>query len=170
MVCSIYGWVSIIFFNNTPCQFPLRFIIIINNIQELLFSFYVFLRYYSTCAQMADCHAIMRSVPRCWQCSSVTARVTAAMSQVQTILQTLQGVWLYHYRCWWTVHGCSDVGRYDSLLLLHDSLFTLLRQMTVYSFETNACMLRMLRLLSDTTTWLASLWLAGEQSMSQQLG
>jgi hypothetical protein len=35
----IYGQGGIIFFNNTPSQFPLRFIIIINHIQELLFRF-----------------------------------------------------------------------------------------------------------------------------------
>jgi hypothetical protein len=90
VICGIYGQVSTIFFNNTPCQFPLRFIIIINNIQELLFWFYVFLWYYSTCAQDGtDCCTIMWSMPRCWQCSSVTAQVTAAMSQVQYSLQML---------------------------------------------------------------------------------
>jgi len=39
---SIYVQGGIIFFNNTPREFPFRFIIIINHTQELLFMFYVF--------------------------------------------------------------------------------------------------------------------------------
>jgi hypothetical protein len=76
------------------------------------------------------------------------------MSQVQPTdaNSSQQGVWLYHYCCRWTVHGCSDVGQYNSLLLLNDSLFTLSRQKTVYSFETNTCVLRMPHLLRDATT------------------
>ena len=35
----IYGQGGIIFFNNTPSEFPFRFIIIIKNIHELLFRF-----------------------------------------------------------------------------------------------------------------------------------
>jgi len=47
VLCGIYGWVGIIFFNNTPCQFPLT-LVIITNTQELLFLVYGFLLYYCT--------------------------------------------------------------------------------------------------------------------------
>ena len=50
----ICGPCGIIFFNNTPSDFPFRFIIIINHTLELLFRFYVFFRYYSIHAHRAQ--------------------------------------------------------------------------------------------------------------------
>jgi hypothetical protein len=114
----------------------------------------------------------MRSVPRCWQCSSVTAQATAAVSQVQYSLQMLI---LPHMVCGCTattVDGLCMAAVMQgnmppySFWMTHSSLFW--DKWLLYSFETNACALRMPRLLCGTTTWLASLWLAGEQSMSQQ--
>ena len=54
----------------------------------------------------------------------------------------------------------------NDLLLWEKWLFTPWGWTTVYSFETNACVLGMPRLLHIVTAWMVSLWLMGKQSTS----
>jgi len=162
--CGIYGQVGIIFFNNIPCQFPLRFIILINyHTRTAVLVLWLLVILLHPCVQGKDCCTAVRSVQRCQQCSSVTARVTAAVSQNGMLLHrappSLQLLILAGRVGDW-LQWCMEQWLYVTPLMW---LLTHLRWMTVYSFVTNYWTLRMSHLLSHvTSSWPLCDWWVSE--------
>jgi hypothetical protein len=164
MICGIYGQVDVIFFSNTPCQFPFRFIVIINNSLELLFWFCLPVILLHLCTLGTNCCAVM------WVCQGAE-NIAVFLHKWQLLcLERNQACRCYFFpsscvavpllqlmECAW-LHWCEVI-----------QLLTSFGWLTLHSFQTNACVLRMLHLLCVATTWLAVLWPANEQSMSQQL-
>jgi hypothetical protein len=124
-------------------------------IKELLFWFYGFLWYYSTCACTAQT-AVLQWAARCQKCSCIV-HVRELLHQAQPSLRLL----ILHGK----VCGCTTTA-VDGLWVAA----AMCRDTTAYSSEMNGCVLGMPRPLCNVTTWLALLWLAGEQSMSQLWG
>jgi len=151
--CGSYGQVGIIFFNNTPCQFPLQFITIINYYTRNAVLVDGFLWYYSTCSRRA------RTAMLKWE-------VCPGPNNVVVLVYKQQLLCLKHL-----LHMAAVMRRDTNGYSFGMTDSSLLFRWTIYSLEVYACVLGMPCLLWDVTAWLAApLWLAVERSTSQWWG
>ena len=163
--CGSNGWVGIIFFNNTPCQFTQIYcnnrllhrnccfgFMASCNITPPMHVGHGLLYCSKECAKvppMYRCHC--KSEGCCILKQHATASSTNQPAVANSCQQSAWSQW------------CIVQPRTVTPLM---QLLTPSRRTMVYSFVTNYCVLRMPHLLSHVTVQLTTLWVMGEQNTS----